>query len=493
MLIIPLHKTLDRHTWPWMTVALVLVNLAVFVFLQGGDGARLERAAQTYRSAGLAEREAPAIAQALAASGQQDQADWLGDLPEPQRSRMLVEVLAMTPPIERELSAIAARAAADDPGALWPRQRAAVERELASLVTPRYLHRYDAPWGIGFYTSIFLHADIGHLLGNMVFLMLLGLMTEGALGRRTFLLVYLLAGLGGNALAGLLHAGSSGGALGASGAIAGLMGVLAVIWGMRQVRVFWWFFIAFGYRTVPAIFLLPCWLGWELWNYVMNPELGIGFDAHAGGMMTGALLAAAVRIAGRERRGFLDAEVLTGRRAELVVGLRRAIGQLDFASAEALADELTAIDDPDRESLELILRAQQAREGSARWQAAVRALLALPANSPADAHSQSRAIARWLELAPAPDSADQRLIDAVLTRSIAVGALDLASQLLDRLRCGQALSAARAPLAFRLLLRWRDVGNLEAALALEEALLNDLPQSVEAAKIRRQRALAANR
>ena len=44
--------------------------------------------------------------------------------------------------------------------------------------------------------AMFLHGGVGHVIGNMIFLALLGLLVEGALGHSLFLAVYLLGGLG---------------------------------------------------------------------------------------------------------------------------------------------------------------------------------------------------------------------------------------------------------------------------------------------------------
>jgi membrane associated rhomboid family serine protease len=490
MLLIPLHKRLDRDTVPWVTLALVLANVFVFVFLQGGDTVRLERATAVYRAAALADREGPTIVRELESRGESAVARLASELPEPFRSRWLVDVLAWYPAIDGQLSEAARQAAVSKPGDLWAAQRAAFEREMATLFTPRHVHRYDDPWSLGLLTAVFLHADPGHLIGNMVFLVLLGLMTEGALGRLGFLLAYLAAGVGGSAFAALLNAGSDGAALGASGAIAGLMGVLAVVWGLRRVRVFWWFFVAFGYRAVPAIALLPVWLGWELWNHYANPGLGIGFDAHAGGIMSGALLAAGVRLAGRERRDFLDREIEIDRRAGRVDELRGAIGRLDFASAEALAEELAATRPDDLDTLELIVHAQQARFGGARWAEALGALLAHPARPGNDeVERQRRVILDAQERGAALSPPLRAAIGVCLDRWIAIGALEASLDLVDRLRRDRPLDAALAQPAFRLALRFRDRGQPAMAERVEDLLLADQPGSPEAAKVRSRRAL----
>jgi len=83
-------------------------------------------------------------------------------------------------------------------------------------------------------TNIFLHADIMHLLGNLLFLWAFGIIVEGKLGFFGFLAVYLAMGAFQSASIQLLAdpAGSRY-MLGASGAIYGLM-ALCLIWAPRN-------------------------------------------------------------------------------------------------------------------------------------------------------------------------------------------------------------------------------------------------------------------
>jgi len=172
---------------------------------------------------------------------------------------------------------------------------------------------------------------------------LLGLLVEGALGPWLFLAVYLLGGLGSAVLSLAWRWGESGSALGASGAIASLMGAYCVLWGLRKVRFFWWFLVAFDYVKAPALVLLPFWLGWELLNLFWNKGANIGFDAHAGGIVTGALLALGVRALGWERRDFLDEETLADAAADDRAGLAKAqqhLGRLEIPAARALLEPI---------------------------------------------------------------------------------------------------------------------------------------------------------
>lgn len=109
-------------------------------------------------------------------------------------------------------------------------------------------------------TSMFLHADILHLGGNVLFLLLFGTALEEQVPVPKWVVTYLASGLGGN-IAFLLLGGNAVG-LGASGAIWGLLGA------------------AGGRRGV---------LGMALYGG-LNIFSGGGFLAHAGGLIVGLLL-----------------------------------------------------------------------------------------------------------------------------------------------------------------------------------------------------------
>lgn len=76
------------------------------------------------------------------------------------------------------------------------------------------------------FTAMFVHADIAHLSGNMLFLLIFGLRAEELFSRQEYLSVYFLSGLVGNLLTLLL--GPTVVSVGASGAIFGLFGACAI-------------------------------------------------------------------------------------------------------------------------------------------------------------------------------------------------------------------------------------------------------------------------
>ncbi|WP_330331467.1 rhomboid family intramembrane serine protease [Streptomyces sp. NBC_00536] len=124
-------------------------------------------------------------------------------------------------------------------------------------------------------TSVFLHEQWWHIIGNMTALWFLGAPLEAALGRARYLAVYLLSGLGGSALVYLLTPPNMP-TLGASGAIFGLLGATVVL--MRRMRD--------SMRPIAVMVLLML-----LLTFVPIGGTGeISWQAHIGGLVTGVLV-----------------------------------------------------------------------------------------------------------------------------------------------------------------------------------------------------------
>lgn len=131
--------------------------------------------------------------------------------------------------------------------------------------------------------SLFMHANLMHLLGNMFFLWVFGLVVEGKLGWRRFLACYLLIGVGQSALEQtmLCNTTSMGsGSLGASAAIYGLM-AMACVWApMNEVKMFGWVIVYGGTFDVTIGVLSAIYVGMELtWCLIFGHlALGTSFD-----------------------------------------------------------------------------------------------------------------------------------------------------------------------------------------------------------------------
>jgi membrane associated rhomboid family serine protease len=150
-------------------------------------------------------------------------------------------------------------------------------------------------------TSAFLHAGLVHVLFNTYALWITGQYLEPLLGRVRFTALYVLSALGG-AVGGLLLPGTAGSTLvGASGAIFGLFAALLVV--NRHL----------GRRTGQIAGLIVV-------NFLIGVFVaGISWQAHLGGMVTGALVATAMA---RGRRGRASLQWAgTGAVAVVVLGL----------------------------------------------------------------------------------------------------------------------------------------------------------------------------
>lgn len=124
------------------------------------------------------------------------------------------------------------------------------------------------------FTSMFIHANIAHISFNLFALAYMGGFAERSIGIPRFVLLYILAGLGGGLLHGVVasYVLSNGSTvlIGASGAISGILGVSAALGDMRG---YYWLAIQVLYAFIGSF-----------------ASLSIAFMAHVGGFITGLLL-----------------------------------------------------------------------------------------------------------------------------------------------------------------------------------------------------------
>jgi membrane associated rhomboid family serine protease len=150
------------------------------------------------------------------------------------------------------------------------------------------------PWR--FLTSAFAHGGFAHIAFNMYALWVMGTYLEPMLGRARFVAVYLLSALGGSVMYLLLSSPPSAadiavgdygmwwtGAVGASGAVFGLFGAFLVL-QRRLGRSAAGMYVVIGINAVIG-FVLP----------------NVAWQAHLGGLLTGAAAAAAIAYTGRNR------------------------------------------------------------------------------------------------------------------------------------------------------------------------------------------------
>ena len=135
----------------------------------------------------------------------------------------------------------------------------------------------------------------------MVILFIVGLAVEEALGKRRYLVFYLLAGLGAGVFDLVFNASRTAPGIGASGAISGVMAMFVALYGLRKIRFFYWALVYFDFFRAPAIIVLPWWIANELYQYLFNHESMVNYVAHLSGFVTGTVLIAGLRSFGKSR------------------------------------------------------------------------------------------------------------------------------------------------------------------------------------------------
>jgi membrane associated rhomboid family serine protease len=151
------------------------------------------------------------------------------------------------------------------------------------------------------FTSLFLHANLMHLVGNMLFLLTFGPAIEQALRQPRFALYYLFWGIAAGAAHVFVNPGSSASTVGASGAIGGVLGAYFLLFPTNKIEILIPF--VFLPLVVSAWVLLGVWFAWQ----VLIPQQGVANWAHVGGFMAG--MATVLIMGGRDR-------ILKGRERE---------------------------------------------------------------------------------------------------------------------------------------------------------------------------------
>ncbi len=156
--------------------------------------------------------------------------------------------------------------------------------EATNITEPQTVFPQKNVW-LALFFSMFLHASILHVLGNMLFLWVFGNNVEDQLGHFWYLVLYLVGGYVASLVwvAGNLHATDP--FLGASGAIAVLLGAYFV-WFPRA-RVLTLIVVIPVY--LPAFVVLGLWFLLQFGT--SQSSTGVATLAHIGGFVFGALVA----------------------------------------------------------------------------------------------------------------------------------------------------------------------------------------------------------
>jgi membrane associated rhomboid family serine protease len=144
-------------------------------------------------------------------------------------------------------------------------------------------------------TSMFLHAGIAHILGNMLFLWIFGDNVEDFYGHFTYLVFYLVCGIGSELLHVLFNWNSMLPSLGASGAISGVMGAYLILYPRSRILTLVFIFLV----PIPAVIILVLWFVMQFASGVSSLSMatsgGVAWWAHVGGFLLGMGITSVVR------------------------------------------------------------------------------------------------------------------------------------------------------------------------------------------------------
>jgi len=162
----------------------------------------------------------------------------------------------------------------------------------------------DAHLGNGL-TSMFVHGGWGHLIGNLLILLLSGPFLEDVFGRALFGGLYLLSGAAAVVAQAAADPESPIPMVGASGAIAGVMGAFLVRLATSKIRFLFipvLFLPALRFTfALPAFVILPFWFLEQVASARVGVS-GVAWWAHIGGFLCGLAVALAVKLVRLEER-----------------------------------------------------------------------------------------------------------------------------------------------------------------------------------------------
>jgi membrane associated rhomboid family serine protease len=345
MFIIPLSGKLSWRNPPIVTLAVILINCLVWFVFQAGDTQRQYSLSEFYFNSGLADIE---VSRYIAyREGRLDElAESTGDheqLDEETLVRFFIE-MQRDARFLKKLENDEIITPSDPQYAEWKELRTVYESKRSRLTSFNYGF---IPAKKSFLTSVthmFMHGSTGHLIGNMIFLWIVGCMLEMGLGRLRYSFLYILGGLSAVWVFWLIYMNSDTPLVGASGAIAGLMGAFAVLFGRKMVKIFYSLGFYFNYLRIPAIILLPIWMGNEFFQLFFGGASHVAYVAHIGGLIGGALFGfICLKFSlGFDRDVIEDAPV--DETAPLIEKALKHIAELDMESGRQLLEKVLAIE-----------------------------------------------------------------------------------------------------------------------------------------------------
>jgi rhomboid family protein len=261
--VFPLRDNLPTDRFPVVTLGIILINVFVFVFLQGPS---------------------------FSLSGGQE-VD-----PKPIVEYGAIPYRVTHPGKDCALGAVPTQAGTS----VIPVCEGTVEFQAAVQIE----HISQPPAFLTIFTSMFMHGGWLHIAFNMLFLWVFGNNVEDSMGRIRFPIFYLLGGLAAGLTQVFVSPDSTTPLVGASGAIAAVLGGYALLYPRARVLTAIFVFFIFLIE-IPALVLLGIWIFLQFLPAVgqlASPDVGsqggVAYFAHIGGFLFGL---AAVKLFAKRR------------------------------------------------------------------------------------------------------------------------------------------------------------------------------------------------
>src|SRR6266568_1710357 len=297
-MLIPIkHENMEARRWPVVTLALIAINVAVFLFTMSAIDDEAPQLGEVKShililAALHPELKMQSASQHLVDGFKQSHPGQWKQVQNPYRDVInaydaKIRMVEDTSKLQGEMDAL--------------------NTQFVSLSKTSIVEQYAfvpaQPTAISYLTANFLHGGWLHLIGNMWFLWLAGVILEDTWGRLLFSALYLVAGIAALEFHSWVNPGSMVPLVGASGAIAALMGAFLVRFPGLKIEMAWLFGIFRAYRfKASAYWLLPLWVLMEFfYGSLFGQASGVAHWAHVGGFVFGALAALGMRYSGLEQ------------------------------------------------------------------------------------------------------------------------------------------------------------------------------------------------
>ena len=137
-------------------------------------------------------------------------------------------------------------------------------------------------------TGMFVHANIGHIFGNMLFLWVFGDNVEDAMGTARYFVFYVICGIVAALTFSLMVPAGQSPLIGASGAISGVAAAYLLLY--PKARIWGFVFIPWLPLHIPASWFVGIWILFQVLSAFVSQGSDIGWWAHLGGIGAGCAL-----------------------------------------------------------------------------------------------------------------------------------------------------------------------------------------------------------